>query len=215
MTDHISAVSYLERDASVLSRDDQAAMTERLRHQMAAFRPWNEQEARDRDMMMALLDSPGVFTRENQAVHFTASAWICDAERRRVLMAFHKIYQSWAWTGGHADGERDLLQVALREAREETGIIASPLTEDIFSLEVLTVDGHEKRGQYVPSHLHLNITYLLEADKKQKIRIKADENAGVAWFSLEEALEKCSEPWMRQRIYTKLNEKLRAFAVEE
>ena len=82
-------------------------------------------------------------------------------------------------------------------------------------MEVLTVDGHEKRGQYVPSHLHLNITYLLEADKKQKIRIKADENAGVAWFSLEEALEKCSEPWMRQRIYTKLNEKLRAFAVEE
>jgi len=215
MTDQIPAASYLEKDASVLSRNDQAAMTERLRRQMAAFRPWNEQEARDRDMMLALLDSPSVFTRGNQAVHFTASAWICDAERRRVLMAFHKIYQSWAWTGGHADGERDLLQVALREAREETGIIARPLTEDIFSLEVLTVDGHEKRGQYVPSHLHLNITYLLEADKTQKIRIKADENAGVAWFSLEEALEKCSEPWMRQRIYTKLNEKLRAFAAKE
>ena len=83
------------------------------------------------------------------------------------------------------------------------------ISEDIFSLEILTVDGHEKRGVYVPSHLHLNVTYLLEADEAEVLRIKPDENSGVRWFSLEEALAACSEPWMIERVYKKLNAKVR------
>ena len=127
-----------------------------------------------------------------------------------MLMAFHKIYQSWAWTGGHADGDRDLLAVAKREAMEETGVTEiRVISEDIFSLEILTVDGHEKRGVYVPSHLHLNVTYLLEADEAEVLRIKPDENSGVRWFLLEEALAACSEPWMIERVYKKLNAKVR------
>ena len=67
-------------------------------------------------------------------------------------MVYHNIYRSWSWTGGHADGEADLLQVALREAAEETGIAAlQPLQKEPVSLEILTVDGHEKGGNYVPS----------------------------------------------------------------
>ena len=88
-----------------------------------------------------------------------------------------------------------------------TGIV--PVKEDIYSLEILTVDGHEKRGVYVPSHLHLNVTYLLEADEQAVLRVKPDENSGVKWFSLEEALEACSEPWMIERVYKKLNQKLK------
>ena len=84
-----------------------------------------------------------------------------------------------------------------------------PVKEDIYSLEILTVDGHEKRGVYVPSHLHLNVTYLLEADEQAVLRVKPDENSGVKWFSLEEALEACSEPWMIERVYKKLNQKLK------
>ena len=80
---------------------------------------------------------------------------------------------------------------------------------DIFSLEILTVDGHEKRGVYVPSHLHLNITYLLEADESETLRVKPDENSGVRWFPIEEAPGASSEPWMAERIYRKLNEKLK------
>ena len=125
-------------------------------------------------------------------------------------MIYHNIYHSWSWTGGHADGETDLLAVAMREAMEETGVkTITPVSEDIFSIEILTVDGHIKRGKYVPSHLHLNVTYLLEADEAEVLHIKQDENSGVAWFTLEEALEKCSEPWMIEWIYKKLNEKLR------
>lgn len=186
-------------------------MMEKLRNALLAYQPWNEQEEQDRQVMLDYLSMPQIFERENLIAHFTASSWICDPEHKKVLMAYHKIYQSWAWTGGHADGERDLLAVALREANEETGVDAHPLSQDIFSLEILTVDGHEKRGKYVPSHLHFNVTYLLEADPNKKIRVKADENSDVAWFSLDEALEKCTEPWMIQRIYGKLNAKLRAF----
>ena len=81
--------------------------------------------------------------------------------------------------------------------------------ENIFSIEILTVDGHEKRGVYVPSHLHLNVTYLLEADEAEVLRVKPDENSGMKWFSLEGAIEACSEPWMIERVYNKLNEKVR------
>ena len=100
---------------------------------------------------------------------------------------------------------------ALREVKEESGLTAvRPVREDLFSLEILTVDGHEKRGAYVPSHLHLNVTYLLEAEDGQSLRNKPDENQAVAWFGREEAVAASSEPWFRERIYRKLNEKLAA-----
>ena len=82
------------------------------------------------------------------------------------------------------------------------------LAGEIFSLETLTVDGHEKRGKYVPSHLHLNLTYLLEADETEPLTVCEDENKGVAWFSLDDALKASTEPWFVKRIYGKLNEKL-------
>ena len=133
-----------------------------------------------------------------------------NPQRSKALMVYHRLYDSWSWAGGHADGEEDLLAVALREVREETGVQRlRPVTEDIYSLEVLTVDGHEKHGQYVPSHLHLNLTYLLEAKEDQPLRICEAENSGVAWFPLADALAASTEPWFVERIYKKLNEKLK------
>jgi len=182
-----------------------------LKEALQKYRPFNKQEERDKAVLLQALDMENCFSRENLILHFTASAWITDQSREHVLMAYHRLYDSWAWTGGHADGEEDLLSVALREANEETGVHAKPLSKEIFSVEVLTGNGHEKRGVYVPSHLHMNVTYLLEGDIGEAIRSKADENKAVAWFLLDEALEKCSEPWMAERVYSKLNEKLRLF----
>ena len=179
--------------------------------QIKAYRPWNEQERQDQAVILAFLDkNPDAFYRTNLLAHMTASAWVVTPQRSKVLMVYHRLYDSWSWTGGHADGEEDLLAVALREVREETGVqCLRPVTEEIYSLEVLTVDGHEKHGRYVPSHLHLNVTYLLEAEEDQPLRVCEAENSGVAWFSLADALSVSTEPWFVERIYKKLNEKLK------
>ena len=181
--------------------------------QIKAYRPWNEQERQDQAVILAFLDkNPDAFYRTNLLAHMTASAWVVNPQRSKVLMVYHRLYDSWSWAGGHADGEEDLLAVALREVREETGVqCLRPVTEEIYSLEVLTVDGHEKHGRYVPSHLHLNVTYLLEADPAAPVRNRPGENSRVAWFPLEEAVAASSEPWFRERIYQKLNAKLAGF----
>ena len=75
-------------------------------------------------------------------------------------------------------------------------------------MEVLTVNGHIKNGNYVPSHLHINISYLLVADDKEELIIKPDENSGVGWFTLSGAISSSNEEWFRDKIYSKLNEKL-------
>ena len=182
---------------------------EQLTALIRAFRPGCPQEERDRAELLRRLDSgEDLLGRDNLSAHLTASAWVTTPQRDRVLLAHHNLYNSWAWLGGHADGEQDLLAVALREAQEESGIFATPVSEDIFSVEILPVSGHEKKGEYLPSHLHLNITFLLEADPSAPIRPKEDENSRVGWFCVEDALAASSEPWMRDRIYRKLCEKV-------
>ena len=184
--------------------------------QLRAYRPWNPQEERDRAELLRRLESgEALYGRENTSAHLTASAWVVSPCRTKVLMAYHNLFRSWSWLGGHADGERDLLSVALREVREESGLTARPLLAEPYSLEILTVDGHEKRGQYVSSHLHLNLTFLLEGDPSAPVRCKPDENSRVGWFGLEEAVAASTEPWFRERIYTKLNAKLGAFPPRE
>lgn len=129
-------------------------------------------------------------------------------------MAYHNLYDSWAWMGGHADGNPDLFSVARKEIMEECGIAEmKALSEDIFSLEILSVDGHEKKGKYVSTHLHLNVTYLFEADPASPIFIKPDENSGVSWFTTEEVPYKTSEPWFRDRIYNKLMDKVKSTGI--
>ena len=185
-------------------------MRQTLISQLTNYKPYNEQEERDRETILRLLKTQeDIFFRENLVAHMTASAWVQDFEHQHILMAYHNLYKSWAWLGGHADGNEDLLQVALKEVREESGIRnVRPVTDQIYSVEILTVDGHEKKGVYVPSHLHLNVTYLLEADRAETVRVKADENSAVGWFTPKEAVEKSCEPWFQTRIYSKLNAKV-------
>ena len=193
-------------------------MTEmELREEIRRYEPFNEQEREDKkEILRQMEQADHILTRDNRNAHITVSAWIMDRDRKKVLMAYHNLYQSWAWLGGHADGDADLKAVALKEIREESGLESVRfVTEDIFSLEILTVDGHEKRGSYVPSHLHLNVTYLLEADEGEALTIKPDENSGVRWFTLEESETAPTEPWFCARVYRKLNDKLRAMAGPE
>ena len=188
-----------------------------LEEALERYLPWNEQEERDlAEILRRLRSGEELYSRDNASAHLTASAWVVSPDRTQVLMAYHNLYDSWSWLGGHADGDRDLLAVALREVREESGLAeVRPVSPAIYSVEILTVDGHEKRGAYVSSHLHLNVTYLLEADPALPVRKKEDENRAVAWFGREAAVAASSEPWFRERIYRKLNDKLALFPPEK
>ena len=187
---------------------DRYTLTEQIRQ----YVPYNAQEEKDRDLILRFIDENGdAFSRLNPTAHMTASAWVVNPKRDRVLAVYHRIFDSWTWTGGHADGDEDLLGVAVREVKEETGVEdVFPVSDDIFSLEILTVDGHEKNGSYVASHLHMNVTYLLECDDSQALKVCEEENKGVAWFGRDEMLQKSTEPWFVERIYAKLNHKLEA-----
>lgn len=184
-----------------------------LREALMGYIPYNEQEEKDREQILKFLERGDlIYTRESKDVHMTASAWVTNRERNKILMAYHNIYDSWAWLGGHADGEKNLLLVAQKEVMEESGLRSvSPVTEDIFSIEILTVSGHMKNGSYVSSHLHLNITYLLEADEEANLHEKEDENSDVRWFLTEDGINASKEPWMQTWVYRKLAEKMKSY----
>ena len=168
----------------------------------------NEQELADIVVFAKqLVEDPDAFER-TQPLHFTASAWAVTPDRTKSLYVYHNLYDSWSWIGGHADGQRDLLAVAQRELEEETGVRPSRVLMRPISLEMLTVSGHEKRGQYVSSHLHMNVTYLFEVDEEQPLKVKPDENSAVRWFPSEEIYERSTEPWFIERIYRKIIERL-------
>lgn len=182
-----------------------------LREQIKNYKPYNEQEEKDKQTILKYIDTfDDVLTRNNEFGHFTASSWAVNKERTKVLMIYHNIYKSWVWTGGHADGELDLLGTAIRELKEETGVEnVRVLNNEIFSLEIICVNGHIKRGKYVSSHVHLNLTYLLEVDENEILKIKEDENSDVKWVNIEDVEKISSEKWIVENVYKKLNEKLK------
>ena len=173
------------------------------------YTPYNEQEQKDKGAILKYIQHfDDVLTRDNEIAHITSSGFIVNKDRTKVLMAHHNIYNSWAWTGGHADGEEDLLHVALEEAKEETGVAnPRPVTTDIFSIDILPVLGHVKRGEYVSAHLHLSVAYLLEADEDEILKVKRDENSGVKWIPINEINIHSNEPYM-QKVYGKLIDKM-------
>lgn len=193
-------------------QDLQKKEIKQLNEQICLYVPYNDQERADKERIQKALNTDRLmelFSRKNPFAHMTASAWVVSQNREKALMVYHRLYDSWSWLGGHADGEFNLLNVALREVKEESGLTrVKPVSDRIYSLEVLPVNGHEKNGVYVSSHLHLNLTYLLEADESEELCIKKEENSGAAWFGLWEAADASSEPWLKKRIYPKLIEKL-------
>lgn len=178
--------------------------------QIKEYTPYNEQEEADKKLILnAINNYDNLLSRENTIAHITSSGYIVNKERTKVLMIHHNIYKTWAWTGGHADGDDDLLHVAIKEAVEETGVKNfTPVTNEILSLDVLPVIGHIKRGKYVSAHLHLSVAYLLEASEDEELFIKEDENSGVKWIPIDEIDKYSNEPDMII-LYNKFNEKIK------
>lgn len=177
--------------------------------------PYNEQEEKDKEVFLNCLEVfEDVLTRNNKIAHLTSSAFVVNTTLDKVLVVHHNIYNSWSWTGGHADGEQDLLEVAIKELREETGVKTVRLvTPGIFSLDILPVLGHIRRGEYVSPHLHLSVAFLIEADENDMLRIKEDENSGVQWIPLEKLTVYSNEAHMH-KVYDKFISKVKELNVK-
>ena len=164
-----------------------------------AYEPYTEEEAADKKLFMEKLQfQEQLLTRENPDYHFSSSAWVVNPTYDKVLMVYHNIYQSYSWTGGHADGCADLLLVAQKELEEETGIKEYHLLHDgLFAFNILPVPAHYKNGQYIKEHNHINTTYLFMAKEDQTFKIKEDENSDVKWIAVTDIDQKVTEEAMK------------------
>ena len=159
-----------------------------LRKKIEEFIPFNEQEEKDKIQFLEFIDSfDDTLTRDNIFGHFTASAFVVNKERNKMVVVYHIINDGWIYPGGHADGEEDLLKVAIREVEEETGLKVRVLDDNIYAIDSAPVKGHIKRGKYVSAHLHLDVIFIMEADDKIPLKYKEDESKGVKWISFSEA----------------------------
>ena len=135
---------------------------------LAAYIPQDAREAEEKDVILSYARQfpDTVLLRENRVAHITSSAFIVNEAGDKMLMAHHAQRGVWAWAGGHADGDADLMGVARKEAEEETGIFGlRSLMPGIASLDVLHVHGHIKHGRWVNAHLHFSAAYLFVADE--------------------------------------------------
>lgn len=176
-----------------------------LQNEIKNYIPKNIQEQTDKEAMLFFIkNNDNYLVRDNLIAHFTSSAIVVNEDITKVLFAHHNIYNSWAWVGGHNDGVEDCLEVAIKEAKEETGLTTvTPLHNDIAGIDVIYVMPHMKRGKHISDHLHLNVTYILQASEQDTIVHKEDENSGVKWFDFDEVLDIIDEPRMKP-IYQKL-----------
>lgn len=152
------------------------------------FAPTNEQETQDKKVILEYMEKfPGnILSRDNNFAHFTSSGFIMNETLDKILMIHHNIRGTWAWTGGHVDGDADFLHVAIKEAKEETGLErVVPLANHIVAIDILPVYGHFKREKFVSAHLHLSVAYILIANENDTLQVNEEENTDVKWFPLQ------------------------------
>lgn len=179
-----------------------------LKEEIKNYLPINEQEKNDKEYFLEFINNfEDTLTRNNKFGHFSASAFVLNKEKTKMLVVYHNIFDGWIYPGGHADGDENLLSVALREVEEETGQKATVLNNSIFSIQALPIKGHVKRGKYVSAHIHFDVVYLLEADENIQLTFRPDESKGVKWIPLEEAYDSTMVDFIRP-IHKKLIEKI-------
>lgn len=141
---------------------------------------------------------PDCFERSLLKGHLTGSAWILDRSGERTLLTHHRKLDAWLQLGGHADGLTDIAQVALNEAREESGIEQFEwVSEEIFDLDIHPIPARRE----VPEHFHYDVRFLLRVVESEAFSV-SDESHDLAWVSAEDLPQYTTEPSMlrmRQR----------------
>lgn len=173
------------------------------------YKPKNKDEINDKTYMLELYEihKEKLYSRF-KFFHFTASAVVFNANYDKVLFVYHKIYDSWAWMGGHMDGMQDFLEVAKKEVKEESGLKdIKPVFKHPVSIEVLSVAEHYKNGEVVSPHQHLNVTYAFIGNEEDELRVNYDETKGVKWIKISE-LENYVDEERMLKIYNKIIERV-------
>lgn len=154
---------------------------EDLRRQFAAYAGrWPEEAVETTRFVELLDDAADPFVRERLQGHFTGSAWLVDATGTRVLLTHHRKLGRWLQLGGHADGDRDLAQVALREAGEESGLPGLTVEPDLFDLDRHWIP---ERGE-VPGHWHYDLRYVVRTGAHEDF-VVSEESLDLAWRDIE------------------------------
>lgn len=180
-----------------------------IKQELENYIPFNEQEIKDKEYFLKCIASfDDVLTRNNEFVHFSSSSLILNKEKTKMLVVYHNIYDGWVYPGGHADGEENLISVAIREAKEETGQDVKVLDNSIFAIQSCPVKCHIKKGNYISAHAHLDVVYIFEADEHKALSFRKDESKGIKWIPLEEAYSADIVDFIRpvnQKLIEKLN----------
>lgn len=177
--------------------------------ELKKYVPYNEQEQIDKDYFIHCEEVFGdILNRTNLHCHLTSSAFVVNKERTKGLFLYHNLFDSWTFSGGHADGDDDMIYVAKKELKEETSLKNFKLlSSNPISIDSIGVQSHFKKGKFVPSHVHLNFTYLFVADENEAIKVLESENSNVGWLTFEELYKLSKEPLMI-KIFKKIVEKL-------
>ncbi len=146
-----------------------------------------------------LLAHKDCFARTHLPGHITGSAWIVDSSRQQTLLVHHAKLNKWLQPGGHADGDENILRVALREGEEETGLTNLKVVSQLpFDVDIHTIP--ERKD--MPEHFHFDIRFLLEAKVDEPI-VVSEESHDVKWVPLN-TLEKLNQEQSIMRMKKKL-----------
>jgi 8-oxo-dGTP pyrophosphatase MutT (NUDIX family) len=128
--------------------------------------------------------------------HLTGSAWIVSPDRRRTLLTHHFKLEKWLQLGGHADGDPDLLAVALREAEEESGLKRlRAVSAQIFDLDRHLIPARKAD----PEHYHFDLRFMIEADPMDPLVI-TNESKDLAWVPIDDVTRLNPEESMARMV---------------
>jgi 8-oxo-dGTP pyrophosphatase MutT (NUDIX family) len=170
----------------------------KLIQQLQSYHTGFPEEQKYIQQFLELLKSNDAFLRTHLPGHITGSAWIVNRAKDQTLLVHHAKLNKWVQPGGHADGDENILQVALREAEEETGLKNFNVQETIFDIDIHTIPARKD----FPEHQHYDIRYLLEANVNELI-VVSEESYDVKWVPLNK-LEKLTS----ERSVLRMKEKL-------